>query len=421
MFRKLQLLLPASAAAAALGVRQALRLDSLSSNLWIDLACLGASTVLTLVCAWLALRSFLCYRRTSRPMRHELDAAGPVGIVVLSLVALVAVLPSCFPPQTPVPDLPARIVAASAVVPPQEVPRKQELVAIAGHGTPVAPPAVEPKPRHRNSGLLLSVETVEGRIFDFQEEEPSPWNLEAPQTYHRLGVPTKPYEWMPPELHIDVLLLEPDGNLNTTENVKIDFDEDLEMRGAGLRLYYDLATARDEGLRFQYQFYGLTAGADLIDLPDAGADELIIWQRFGVSYNWQLLGYSSDAALDFSFALGVMGDNLLTAAHGGVASEVIRLSPYVGAEIGFWQNGPAGLVFRMGQTVPVNISGAEAQVTEFTALFRLDLSKGLSAHLGYGMTWARFRDFSKRASDKGETDEMTLRLQGPVFGFDLRF
>lgn len=419
--RKLLLLLPAVAAAAALGTRQALRLDAASGSLWIDLACLGASAMLAAVCVWLSIRSALCSRRRSRSMRHELDSAGPVGIVVLSLVALVAVLPSCFPPHDPVPDVPVRVLLAARGAVETAPP---ELVAAGSEETAVAPPAVNVEPKRRSQGLLLGVETVESRIVDPQEDEPRPWTLEPRDpAYHRLGVPDarKPFQWMSPEIHVDVLLLKPGGEMEMPDETEVDLGEDLEMRGAGLRLYYDLPTARDEALRFQYQFFGLSAGASSIEIGEPEADDFLVWQRFGVSYYWQLLGYTSDATFDFAISVGLMGDSLLTAAHGGLTAEQLRVSPYFGAEIGFWQNGPAGLVIRVGQTTPLNLTGATANVTELTVLFRVDFTEGLSAHIGYGSTWARFRDYSKRGSDDGEQEEMMLLLHGPVFGFDLRF
>ena len=119
--------------------------------------------------------------------------------------------------------------------------------------------------------------------------------------------------------------------------------------------------------------------------------------------------------------IGVVGDSLLTTAQGGVADEVIRLSPYLGMEVGLWQQGPAGILLNFSHTFPTNITGAAARVTQLSALFRIDFAQAWSLHMGYFGIRGRFQDFSGKMTWQGSDEEMEVFLHGPTFGIDLRF
>lgn len=428
---RLVALAPPSLAAGALALWQGLKLQAGSATQWIDLTCLGAAVVLFAFVGALTLRTLLCYGRfragrieAARQVRRELEPAGPVAFVVFSLVVFVAVLPACFPPPEPLPDLP---VPAVSLLPRLSVPEPIARVAHPGGTDRSTPPPSRPEPRRANEGLTLAVplaiEPGEARFFQEQDDPVTPWRLEPTQRFDRLGVPdpTKPLQWLDPELNVEVMLVTPSGKLDNGNEKDLDVRGDLEMRGAGVRLTYDLPTDRDESLRFHYQMFGLAATNDVVDIAESSLDELLVWQRFGATYHWRLLGYTTDATLDFSFFAGVMADNLLTDAQGGVASEVLRISPYLGCEIGFWQHGPVGAVFRVGQTLPTNLTGATALVTDVSAVLRVDLSNGLSVHFGYSGYWAHFRDHQKKLTDVDGHENAVLMLHGPVLGLDLRF
>lgn len=429
LIRRLAALLPAMAAAVAVSVRQMLRLDQASPMLWIDLACLGTSLAIAGFGAWLGVRCWRCHARfrsggasPARLLRREIEPVGPLALVGLSLSLFLAILPGCFPPPDPLSDLP---------VPHQPYAREAgsdpriEPIAQSGASGTEAPAAREPRPRKTepSPGLLLAVEPGEFRFFEEQEEPPDPWSAERPEKFGRMGVPEadRPFLWMDPELHVDVIIADPTGTVATDEGDDARLDEDLGMHGVGLRLSYDLPTAQDEALRFEYQIFAFSAGSDLVEIPESSIQELLVWQRFGITYLWRLLGYTSDATFDFSIVAGIMGDNLLSDAEVAAAWRGLRLSPYVGVEAGFWQNGPVGLLFRLGQTVPINVTGGTALVTDFTATFRVDLSTGVSVHLGYTAYWAHFRDHSERLTDTDGHERLTLIMHGPTFGVDLRF
>ncbi|GEM_PF-7071043 len=424
LIRKLSILTPAVGVAVALSWRQAGRLQAGSTTLWIDLACLGASLLLAGFCGGLSVRALLCYRRfrsgdagAARQSRRELEPAGPVAFVAFSLVVFVGVLPACFPPLGPLAEFPLPIRTVL------EERRKSAAPAAAEERVP-PPSRAEAKrePRGLPLSVPLAIEPGEARILEDQEEPRTPWTEERSSGFARLGVPdaNRPFEWMAPELHVEVLLLQPTGTFATQEG-DVDIDRDLGMRGAGLRFTYDLATDRDEGLRFHYQFFGLSASKDYVEISEASIDDLLVWQRFGATYLWRLLGYTSDAELDFSVFAGAMGDNLLSDGENDVAAELVRVSPYFGIEAGFWQRGPVGAVFRLGQTLPVNLTGGTALVTDLTALLRVDFTDGLSLHFGYAAYWAHFRDHAERFTDTDGHEKVAMMLHGPVVGIDLRF
>jgi hypothetical protein len=218
------------------------------------------------------------------------------------------------------------------------------------------------------------------------------------------------------------MVLDPSGSLLSDSETSVDIDGEMEMESAGLRLYYDLPTGRDQALRLHYEIYALSTAGEL-EVSEASIRDLLLWQRVGLTYLWQLTGYSSDATFDCSMFLGAMGDTLLAddSGAGGEISGKTRISPYVGIEMGFWQRGPAGLLFRLGQTVPFNVHEVTASVTDAAAVFRVDFSPSLSLHIGYAWYWARFKSYVDSFSSRGEEEELTLRMQGPMIGLDLRF
>jgi hypothetical protein len=183
-------------------------------------------------------------------------------------------------------------------------------------------------------------------------------------------------------------------------------------------LDYYVPTGPGEAVEFQYRLLGMTSGDGSAD-PDLSS--LLLWQRFAATYAWQVEGYHSDATFDLTVLCGVMGDLLLTSAYDGLASEQLRLSPYLGFEFGFWQTGPAGLILHLGQSIPLNVTGATAKVTDASAHLRFDLSHGLSMQIGYAGFWGEFRGYDQKFSDDGERSEMSVRLHGPSFGVDVRF
>ncbi len=427
--QRLAALLPAVAGAVGIAVRQAFLLDFHSSTLWIHLACLGAAVVLGGFCAFLAAECLVCRLRfrsgnhgSARELRRDLDLAGPAGIVCLSLVVLMAVLPACFPPLDPIPMMPLR--RAALQVPTIAALDPTPTVSSSEGDAARRSPSAKGEGTQTPPSMLQAVRPSGARFFDVeQEDQPYEWLAERPPHLRRLGVPDrdKPFEWMRPELHVELALFDPSGTLSRDEGKSLDFDHDLDMRGAGVRLWYDLPTTRSGSLRLQYQFFGMTAGEDLEDAADPSRASLLVWQRLGCAYLWQVAGYTSDAEFDLSVFAGMMGDHLLASAYGGVASELLRLSPYIGAEFAFWQSGPVGVAFRFGQTIPVNLTGADAQVTEVSVLLRLDVSSGMSVAVGYAAYWAKFGSYPQQFSTEGGREELSLRLQGPTLAFDVRF
>lgn len=427
LLQRLAALLPAVVGAASVAVRQAIILDLDSSALWIHLACLGAAVVLGGFCSFLAIQCLLCRRhlrtrdyRSARELRRDLDLAGPAGIVCLSLVVLIAVLPACFPPLDPLPTLPLRRMALP--IPP--VPALNPPFAPTENNSAASDVSAKKEESRTPSDTLRAVRPSDARFYDLeQEDSPYEWLAERPPHLGRLGVPDrdKPFDWMRPGLHVELALFDPAGTLSREDGAALDFDHDLDMRAAGVRLWYDLPTTRSGSLRFQYQLIGMTAGEALEDAADPSRSSLLVWQRLGWAYLWQLAGYTSDAEFDLSIFAGVMGDHLLASAYGGAASELLRLSPYVGGEFGFWQGGPAGLSFRFGQTIPVNLTGADARVTEVTVLLRLDVSDRMSLAVGYAAYWAKFASYPEQFSTENKREDLSLRLHGPTLALDVRF
>ncbi len=441
LWRRLSMLAPACGGAGLLVVHHSSQMFGATSMLWIHFASLCLALFLLAFTGWLTLRCVSCYfshRKMLIPLRRrtrrELSQAGWMGMVCLSLLPVLALLPGTFRDiSRSIPTHLLEVTRLLKVTPPRPTPEERKM-AVQVVERP-ARPTVKPQPPTPEKNTeepsplplqLHAVETQPAYVYSFQEEEKTadPWTFVNPPRLDRLGVPDplKPFDWMLPQVQVGFLLPRATtGTLSSNGKTRLYLEDDLDMRSAGFHLEFDVPVSRDDSLLLLYEPIGFSSNADLADDPDGELGEYILWQRLGIFYAHRFAGYTSESIFDFSVTAGMMGDSLLTVADGGIANEVVRLSPAFGMELGLWQQGPAGFLLNLNQALPLNLTGATARVTEISVRLRIDFTRSLSIHFGYFAIRGRFQDFAGKMTTKGAEEEMEVSLSGPTFGIDLRF
>lgn len=205
------------------------------------------------------------------------------------------------------------------------------------------------------------------------------------------------------EGRVDVLLLSMDGY----------------RPGAAAALEVEVPLERWSALRGAVLTAAFMSDEHLEDVTEDGASFSGIHAT--LEYVLKILGYTRRAPLDLAVGVGLAADRFASREGPERAEPVARFSPWFSVEAGFWQAGMAGFVVRAGQSIPANLTGATASLTDLTGLVRLDLSERLSIHAGYRLVRVRLRDYGRALALGGGTEEVEETLSGPLLGLDVRF
>jgi len=208
--------------------------------------------------------------------------------------------------------------------------------------------------------------------------------------------------WTPPELRFDLLYLRMDD----------------AWRGGASALALDVPLSDADSVCLSYQLAML--GTDPIE-GDTHADDLLRWQRSTVDYKRRLFGYTRHASFDLAVNAGFEIDTFNAPGEGPPLDLTVRFSPHLGVELALWEAEAFGLILHAGKSVPLNLSGVSADITDLSATFRLDISNGLSIHAGYRVYLVRLKVYGERYVHEHGRDELDETLAGPFLGIDLRF
>jgi hypothetical protein len=210
----------------------------------------------------------------------------------------------------------------------------------------------------------------------------------------------RPAEKLPVEVRLDLVTFSEEGR-----------------EAAGLSLSFDLPLGRTDSVRTSY----LVAFVE-DDIEGLGGTETFRDEHVTVEYVKRLAGFTRRAPFDLALSVGFSLDRFSDWRPGEVAAEsVARLSPHVGIELGLWQSGPMGLSLHAGQTIPVNLTGGSASVTELAAVLHVTVSEGVSLRLGYQVMVVHLRDYEGSLGGGRASDDLDRKLAGPMLGLEVRF
>lgn len=189
--------------------------------------------------------------------------------------------------------------------------------------------------------------------------------------------------------------------------------------GVGLSFLADIPVGRMDLLRTTW----LTG----VYFPSAGLEESLegppsfVWHHATFEYVRRLFGYAPEAPFDLALAAGLGADWIPRAASTFEVGPDLHLGPHAAVEVGIWQGGPVGFVFRAAQSVPVNLWGSVSSLTDLTGMVRVDLAEGISLHAGYRIFRIRLRAYPRAFAAEGARWEMEETSAGPLAGLDVRF
>lgn len=439
---RLFLLLPAFLAGLAvvlgLGIRNDMRpsfkLLSLSLALLLN-AVLGYFLIQTAVCGRLLARGL--YRDARIVRRSLLHVRGVAGASLL-LLAVLGSTPLLFPePKAPAPlamrtraflkeaALPLPVPGDLAPLESAAATRvKQEEVA---SSPPVVLDILAPLP-HSLADDLLAEESLErdpfyplrlpGLLADAagsDDDENRMFAFDFGGFQLRFSIP-------------DFLLVDrsylpdekgPAGDYPDSIRLEALYLKEHEGRQAGaFALQIDLATQQNTSLRFTYLLAAF-ANRDAEGF-ETGAD--LTLAHTTLEYVLRLAGHTRHAPFDLSMSAGLSVDVL----HPGNGSDLdvdgrARLSPYLSVDAAFWQSRSLGLLLHAGQAIPVNLTGGSSGTSDFSASFRVDVTRHVSVHAGYRILVVRARDYERGLSNSSSDQDYDGTLTGPSVGLEVRF
>jgi len=237
--------------------------------------------------------------------------------------------------------------------------------------------------------------------FPWWDPDPfrTPGDPEPPKVA-RLGLgETEGEMWPPPEFRLDLIRLDLDGH---------DW-------GLGMAFWADIPIGACDLVRATWMAGVYFDEGNLEGSLEHGPS--LVWHHATLEYVRRLFGYAREAPFDLAVAAGLSVD----AFEAAPIDPSLRPGPHAAVEAGVWQGGPAGFVLRAAQSIPANLTGSVSSLTNLSAVVRLDLSEGVSLHLGYQVLRIRLRDYH-RALDRGPGRwEMEETSRGPLLGCDVRF
>lgn len=400
--RRLLILPPAAASAALLGLhlwreedlRDSARLALLSIAGLVELLLLGVIG-LTLLCHRLHRAR---PREEARGVRHLLEPAERLVAPAVLLLLPLALAPWAFrrpepPPQTFVFAAP-RPYRTSTPPPPVEPPVPPPPLEVREPEPP--PPEEVPAPVPARAPAPVVEDGDENDVFRLLRED-----LRRPEpriTFDRLGVPDdeRPLEGRPLSIELEALVLwEDDG-----------------PTGSGLALRVDLPIDGGPILRLSALYVGDAGSPDLADgTPD-----------FALSHSsldvvLRILGGTRHATMDLRVGVGLAVD----AADADGLDSGARLSPHVSLDLALWQAERVGFEFRVGQTIPISLSGGATALTDASAALRIDLSESVSLRAGWRFLVVHLRDYEGTLATGGVLSELDRDFSGPFIGLELRF
>ena len=394
------------------GLRGSLRAASLSLSVLLDLL-LGWFLVQALVCARLQSAGRFTEARVLRRLLLPAPGVALVSLLVLcTLGGLPFLMPDPEPAASPTPFVPrprwtpapdySDVVLAIAPAPEPAVEAEDGPAEPTPTPKPVPAEPSEPSP---SLPIALAQDPSgageeDGYRFDLAPLRELP-PLPAELRLERLGLPgEKEPGAAPPVLaRLDALLLNADG----------------DARAPAMALLLDFPLGDGSSFRTTYLLAHFTD--DAVE-PFEGSPDLG-WARATFEYVFRLAGHTRHAPLDVSFAAGLSLDVLETADS--ALSGTPRLSPYVAFDLGLFEVGAFGLLLHAGQSIPLNVTGASAAVTDLSAMVRIDLTESISLHAGYRLLLVRFRDYDASFDFDGDLAAFDGSFAGPQFGLEIRF
>lgn len=419
---RLAILVPAFLSAVAVvlwvavgsGAPPWLRVTTTTLALLVDML-LGYLLFQTVLCAFFHAGSRI---REARVLRGLLAWSRPAAFASIGLLWALALVPELFrdPPPAPV-VRPSRAVAHRRIPPlvlPAEAPEEAVLPTAVPAAAPAPvdlptrldvdepafapPPAPDPVPQDGPEGA------DENPRFRPAAGEPLRLNLDVTLAIgvDRPWLPDerRPDENLPVEVRIDLLTFSEEGN-----------------EGAGVSLAFDLPLGRAESVRMSY----LVAFVE-DDLEGSGGSATFRDEHVTFDYVRRLVGFTRHAPFDLAVSVGLSVDRFSDWSSDAPAIEATaRLSPHVGIELGLWQSGILGLSLHAGQTIPVNLTGGTASVTDLAAVVHVALSDHVSVRLGYQVMVVRLRDYEGPLGSGRSSDDLDRKLSGPMLGLEVRF
>jgi hypothetical protein len=449
--RRFLLLAPSLALSVAANLWIALGVDG---GPWLKIVSLSISLLCAVLLGYLLLQSQACARlqergerKLARIARSALAPYRGVALVCLAVLGVLLLAPAVFRPSPPSASLGPVVRSArpplapigpgepfTQVPPAAPAPEPAGEPALAaaerpGELPPAAPPVPQIHPHLAEVPLRMTLEDWDPGPEAARETASLP--QEPPPAPPSLGDPD-----LPPS--------RPEGNpfarrLPTSEAPGVDRpglpDEDDSLgpppsarfeamllrlddrsRGAGSAITLDLPFSPHDSFRARY-FLAVLSHDD----PFPEADPEFTWHRFTLEYSRRLTGYTRRAALDLAVSAGFSGDGVDSDLSGASVDGTPRLSPHVGLDLGVWQGGSWGMILRVGQSLPLNATGASSAVTDVAATLEVGLSERLSLSLGYRYLLVRFREHSSPFQARHARDELESSLGGPLLGLEARF
>lgn len=368
-------------------------------------------------------------RYRAQSLRREFYSYPAVALISLSLALGLLSVPLLFAPRLEPMKPPTRILAGSrsnrAAAPaiqdaklpvapsdptPVAAPLALESKVLAPDPAPPSSPVQEPAPERSPIPAATAVPVItpvlpsgeEFFTFRFRPGVDAP-DLDVSVLHlrpglNRSGLPfgEDPEDWLKPELQIDLTLV-PETN---------------GWVGAIYGLTIDVPIEINTSLRSSYFI------ASLDDSPQEGEIDLeatVVWHRATIEIEQRLAGYTRTASLDVAIRAGLSVDRLDTQDANISVKSTARLSPWLGIEVGVWQQDQFGIVVQASHSFAMHISEAAASVTDLRIELKLDLSEPVSLRLGWRYLALRIHD----RDDGFERLERTC--SGPVAGVDIRF
>ncbi|MBI4563084.1 MAG: hypothetical protein HY716_00115 [Planctomycetes bacterium] len=320
----------------------------------------------------------------------------------------------------------------------------------AAHFQDEAPPPPRPLPDKPREDSAPPAEWLERPAFGKSFPPSSiPFALEREldleRRFPRLGVPSqfRPEELPPVEAGASLYFGMLGGYLSMrfvgeTRPFELNVGDvlggDTLERGGELLLEFPLSR-RDA---FRVSFVGMrlrqggTVGDDAdfsanASLAGAAYDFTFTWTHLFAGFSHKMAGFTRESRFDCALHLGAMVDY----TYGRLKVDGAQLAemqdgergwsaPAVGLTVGIWTFSPGGLTIEVLQSVPANIGGQTAQLTDVRIGMKLDLSERVSANFGYRRIYAKYRTFEDQVLRQRAQTHADFDAAGPVVGLDVR-
>lgn len=421
---------------------------SLGSNSppWLRVATTTLALLVDMLLGYLLFQTLTCAlfqhqsrRREARILRGLLAWSRTAALASVGLLWALALVPQFFSAVTPRSHAHAH---ARARV---RAPRASPPVPMSGAETPVPTSAVEdvplpagpraaPSPPEIHpvvADLPTRLELGEGEFFASPEQEPGPGELgvqenggdeeRTPRFGLRRGevlrleidlgsIPGFDRPWLPDERDPEAL---------PPVEVRIEalsLDEHEGDRAGAMSLSFDLPVGPSDSIRAAY----LLAFLGEPDEAARGKGELRD-EHATLEYVRRLAGYTRRSSVDLAVSVGLSFDRYFDPSDGAPVDDITRVSPHFGLELTFLQSSLVSFGVRAGQTVPANLTGGTASVTDLAAVVRVAVSEHVSFTAGYRILFVHLRDFDHSLSSSRASDDFDRKLAGPLVGLEVRF